>query len=299
MPHQCTNCGRTFPDGSKEMLSGCPDCGGNKFQFNPGDRPADDPSPGRSEPPDRSGVANTVTQATRTVRDWVSGDDSGQPQQEHPVDSTSQEGSASSGTTRSQTGDASTRTADASTQSSNPAVTGPDESTGASDSAESHPDSPTPDDASETTEWPDHGFEDPYRDRPEPTESDPKEWPDVGQRPEQEEPSEGSTPPADPASEADAASIDTSEDTAQASARSDVVSPDELPEGPPTRPTDEGNSHRDSPSAGGQTRPDASGGRIASTPDDDDSPDLKHCAPNSTTSSRASRSFVPASTNST
>ena len=35
MPHQCTNCGRGFPDGSKEMLSGCPDCGGNKFQFSP------------------------------------------------------------------------------------------------------------------------------------------------------------------------------------------------------------------------------------------------------------------------
>jgi len=35
MPHQCTNCGHTFPDGSKEMLSGCPDCGGNKFQFRP------------------------------------------------------------------------------------------------------------------------------------------------------------------------------------------------------------------------------------------------------------------------
>jgi predicted nucleic acid-binding Zn-ribbon protein len=35
MPHQCTDCGHTFPDGSKEMLSGCPDCGGNKFQFQP------------------------------------------------------------------------------------------------------------------------------------------------------------------------------------------------------------------------------------------------------------------------
>ncbi|HET7323531.1 MAG TPA: Zn-ribbon containing protein [Halococcus sp.] len=35
MPHQCTQCGHTFPDGSKEMLSGCPDCGGNKFQFQP------------------------------------------------------------------------------------------------------------------------------------------------------------------------------------------------------------------------------------------------------------------------
>ena len=35
MPHKCTNCGREFPDGSQEMLSGCPDCGGNKFQFKP------------------------------------------------------------------------------------------------------------------------------------------------------------------------------------------------------------------------------------------------------------------------
>jgi predicted nucleic acid-binding Zn-ribbon protein len=35
MPHQCTNCDKVFPDGSKEMLSGCPNCGGNKFQFRP------------------------------------------------------------------------------------------------------------------------------------------------------------------------------------------------------------------------------------------------------------------------
>lgn len=39
MPHQCTECGRTFADGSKEMLSGCPDCGGNKFQFSPAESP--------------------------------------------------------------------------------------------------------------------------------------------------------------------------------------------------------------------------------------------------------------------
>ena len=35
MPHQCTNCRLTFDDGSKEMLGGCPECGGNKFQFLP------------------------------------------------------------------------------------------------------------------------------------------------------------------------------------------------------------------------------------------------------------------------
>ncbi len=44
MPHQCTSCGRTFADGSKEMLSGCPDCGGNKFQFRPA-RADDEPPP--------------------------------------------------------------------------------------------------------------------------------------------------------------------------------------------------------------------------------------------------------------
>jgi hypothetical protein len=264
------------------MLSGCPDCGGNKFQFNPGDRPAgaDDPSPGRSEPPDRSGVANTVTQATRTVRDWVSGDDSGQPQQDHPVDSAPQEGSASSRTTSTPSGDGSTQSVDASTGSSNHAASGSSNLSGGSESAETHPDSHTADGDSEQTEWPDHGFDDPYRERPEPTESEPKEWPDVGQRPEREESSGGSdhpTEPAktDPANDGNEATTETSEDMAQASARSDVVSPDELPEDPPERQTDDGDTRSDSPPTGGQTRPDASGGRIASTPDDDDSPDLE------------------------
>ena len=105
MPHQCTGCGHTFEDGSKEMLSGCPKCGGNKFQFRPGDSctdpsaddepstdrddtsteiattddppsPADDPdqsdrAPDRSEL-DSSSVAETVGRATTKVRDFVS-----------------------------------------------------------------------------------------------------------------------------------------------------------------------------------------------------------------------------------
>ncbi|ELZ10955.1 hypothetical protein C479_09098 [Halovivax asiaticus JCM 14624] len=51
MPHQCTNCDRRFPDGSKEMLSGCPDCGGNKFQFAPATSEAsDDASSGEATP---------------------------------------------------------------------------------------------------------------------------------------------------------------------------------------------------------------------------------------------------------
>ena len=102
MPHQCTGCGHTFEDGSKEMLSGCPDCGGNKFQFRPADAvsggskgvsnddPTGAPTGGPAEvdsnsgsPPsseskpddpgtDTSSVAETVGRATTRVRDFVS-----------------------------------------------------------------------------------------------------------------------------------------------------------------------------------------------------------------------------------
>ncbi|WP_336362472.1 OapC/ArvC family zinc-ribbon domain-containing protein [Halalkalicoccus salilacus] len=53
MPHQCTECGHSFPDGSKEMLSGCPECGGNKFQFLPEGASVDpepDSEPATAEP---------------------------------------------------------------------------------------------------------------------------------------------------------------------------------------------------------------------------------------------------------
>ena len=50
MPHECTSCGRVFQDGSKEMLSGCPECGGNKFQYRP-----------RSRTDDASGSAEGTT----------------------------------------------------------------------------------------------------------------------------------------------------------------------------------------------------------------------------------------------
>ena len=85
MPHQCTNCGRTFPDGSKEMLSGCPDCGGNRFQFAPGDAREDrgsssaDASDGTTTEAESSGGA--VSRAADAVRGvaqrpagWVSDD---------------------------------------------------------------------------------------------------------------------------------------------------------------------------------------------------------------------------------
>ena len=78
MPHQCTGCGEAFPDGSKEMLSGCPECGGNKFQFRPeGAELPDDPDPPEPEPAEEppaeeSSVTETVGRATTRVRDFVS-----------------------------------------------------------------------------------------------------------------------------------------------------------------------------------------------------------------------------------
>ncbi|WP_248517600.1 Zn-ribbon domain-containing protein [Salinarchaeum laminariae] len=94
MPHQCTGCGHVFPDGSKEMLSGCPDCGGNKFQFQPsgasgadGDAAADgtatlppteEEPPEPPEPPSPGGsVAETVAGATQRVKNIVGGDSDG------------------------------------------------------------------------------------------------------------------------------------------------------------------------------------------------------------------------------
>jgi predicted nucleic acid-binding Zn-ribbon protein len=82
MPHQCTNCDRTFADGSKEMLSGCPECGGTKFQFRPdgfdsaaGETDSPSESDAEPEPPERPGDAmtRTVGSAAATVKDLVSG----------------------------------------------------------------------------------------------------------------------------------------------------------------------------------------------------------------------------------
>jgi predicted nucleic acid-binding Zn-ribbon protein len=77
MPHQCTNCDRTFADGSKKMLSGCPNCGGNKFQFKPEGVESVDRSAEPPEPPEPTGgsssVAQTVGKTAATVKDIVGG----------------------------------------------------------------------------------------------------------------------------------------------------------------------------------------------------------------------------------
>lgn len=77
MPHQCTTCDRTFPDGSKEMLTGCPDCGGNKFQFMPEGAMEATPSPPPDEtpntelpdPPDDGGDDGIIESPVKAAED--------------------------------------------------------------------------------------------------------------------------------------------------------------------------------------------------------------------------------------
>ena len=181
MPHECTECGRAFEDGSKEMLSGCPDCGGTKFQFHPESADIPDQPPGDAEPPDRpepeDSVAGTVGNAAATVRNLVGGS------------STGNEGDSSS---RSSVSDGISTGNEGGTSAPSENVALDDDSTAADGSA-----------------------------------SD------------------------------DAAPAGGSEDAAQASARSDVVSRDELPEDDPEmpeRPTGEAT--------------------VSQTPDESDRPDL-------------------------
>jgi len=101
MPHQCTTCGRTFPDGSKEMLSGCPDCGGNKFQFKPAgatEDPAGDDagSPGAS--PDRSPSTpedRTASPPDERAADQTPDDSAADQTPNEPADATRPDAAAS------------------------------------------------------------------------------------------------------------------------------------------------------------------------------------------------------------
>ncbi|MDZ7849916.1 MAG: Zn-ribbon containing protein [Halodesulfurarchaeum sp.] len=76
MPHQCTNCTSVFPDGSKEMLSGCPHCGGNTFQYIPKGADPEQYEPESNEPPDppiaEDSVTGKVGRAASTVKEYVS-----------------------------------------------------------------------------------------------------------------------------------------------------------------------------------------------------------------------------------
>jgi len=173
MPHQCTTCGRTFPDGSKEMLSGCPDCGGNKFQFKPAGETTDDrPSP--------TGDTSSDSPTGDTSSDSPTGDTSSDTSRQPPAPDR-QPGSVDDGGHDAEDG----------------FVTRPPS---AADS--DRPEAQSPESRSPDAQTPESGTPD-------------------GQSPRSETPD---TPTTDSEHVRDRSE----EDVAQASARSDVVSPDEL-----------------------------------------------------------------------
>jgi len=271
MPHQCTGCGHTFEDGSKEMLSGCPDCGGNKFQFRPSGTTADaalddtsddegattrsssppDRKPGSSgtEPPsqdhpnsDTSSVAETVGRATTQLRDLVS---------------SGPEAPTSSGDTQP---------SDSPDISDRPARSGPSDASSPDPSDASSPDpsdasSPDPSDASSPdsspdpeAEWPDD-WNNAASDPAENARSSRNEGvttgadTDADAGPDADADISAGALGGDPDSTADGEIIDadarrddarrpdSAEDLAQASARSDVVSRSELDETATETPT--------------------------------------------------------------
>ncbi|MCU4972209.1 Zn-ribbon containing protein [Halobacteria archaeon AArc-m2/3/4] len=224
MPHQCTNCDRTFPDGSKEMLSGCPDCGGNKFQFAPagavsersagtGSNSRDTDSNGREQ---RSIMADenddsdgTVSRAAETVRDWVSSSD---PSTDSTSSSSSDSRSKPTADSNSPAGNRPWPDADDRASSSH-SSTDDDRRTGGS-----------ADDSTTFEEWPETAR--PPADRSEP---DP---PRTAGRSTASETTASSSEEHSSATRR-SVTIDDDEDTAQADARSAVVSPDDLPASAP------------------------------------------------------------------
>ncbi|PSP78960.1 hypothetical protein BRC81_05655 [Halobacteriales archaeon QS_1_68_20] len=78
MPHQCTSCDRVFPDGSRDLLSGCPDCENNTFRYLPDDVVGQDgllQGDQEAAPDDAdegSPVPDAVDHVTTTLKDFVS-----------------------------------------------------------------------------------------------------------------------------------------------------------------------------------------------------------------------------------
>ncbi|MFU8867065.1 OapC/ArvC family zinc-ribbon domain-containing protein [Natronococcus sp.] len=248
MPHQCTNCGHTFPDGSKEMLSGCPDCGGNKFQFTPNsesaagteaDRAAGDASPETpattTDPSDErsDGVAS---RAAETVRGWVGSDSSDEPASgpaespgadEPPAVDEAAASADSPGSDEKRSGETTDGSRDGeSARSRNPRS--PSTRSGDRERASADRDDES------FTEWPDSARR--PEDRSSSADSATQDATDDRSAPEPSTGDRRADSSADASSapsdlEGETATMAESEDSAQATARSEVVPADDLPAG--------------------------------------------------------------------
>ncbi|WP_312911336.1 OapC/ArvC family zinc-ribbon domain-containing protein [Natronosalvus caseinilyticus] len=227
MPHQCTTCGRTFPDGSKEMLSGCPNCGGNKFQFAP------------------ASSGSATSSGTDTDTKAATGGQSGgiTRASESKSESASSSEGVGDGDGRGITQSGSTSGSTSTSESTATSRTWPQTA--------SEPASTEQDDApAEFTEWPESARRPDDRGRAE------KHTERSAPRADDSTVEAGDTHTEPEGSEGD-------EDAAQASARSDVVSSDELPTSSATGPAEE------------QAGPDVENGRVVSEPTDDERPSLE------------------------
>jgi predicted nucleic acid-binding Zn-ribbon protein len=338
MPHQCTECGRTFPDGSKEMLSGCPDCGGNKFQFKPSD--AVDVGAGsggaggsgagggdgdgggvggRSGADDDGGAMSRAKATVRNLMGRGSDDATGGTAGESSAGQASlseYSNADASGSTANEAPGGEARAGDASATDAASTVDSGQEAGGGSAGSDAGDESRvTP---SGSSEWPKSGteaYDTPAeqarrRESPDDSAADATSLPSSTEREssassaERESPpqksaveqslagdasanagassSSGGSPSADE-DESITAEMGETEDDAQRSARSDVVSPDELPNRKSAAPggvsedgrSDAGADRVDRPPSSGaadvKDRPSA--GDVANEPDDE-SPDL-------------------------
>ena len=88
MPHHCTECEQQFEDGSKRMLSGCPGCGGNTFQFQPAaDSEANAPATAPTQSP-AAGASRGAAGRTEPAEDQPD------PRAPWPTDDTDEAGNA-------------------------------------------------------------------------------------------------------------------------------------------------------------------------------------------------------------
>ncbi|WP_435334340.1 OapC/ArvC family zinc-ribbon domain-containing protein [Haloarchaeobius sp. TZWWS8] len=291
MPHQCTDCGKTFEDGSKEMLSGCPGCGGNKFQFIPKGATSEPSGSGAAseqsapEPPSTSSSAGAVSKATKTVREWVGSNSkdstgskaSSESKRAWPKSGTeSYETPAEKAKARSK-GESNTSSKSASSASPNDEAsaspqTGTDSAANSTSATEAS--TSAGGDAASRDQKSSTGRQN--QQRPPTAREKPQEPPQSGQQSDQQrqqsDPAEDGSIRAKPASD---------EDNAQASARSDMVSPDELPntaQDAKDATTETARSPgEDQPPAAAPSEPKPEDGRVVSAPADtevDDRPDL-------------------------
>ncbi|WP_435365271.1 OapC/ArvC family zinc-ribbon domain-containing protein [Haloarchaeobius sp. DYHT-AS-18] len=280
MPHQCTECGRTFEDGSKEMLSGCPECDGNKFQFIPKGAVNDaTASASPPEPPARGSESSAVSKAATTVRDWVNrnsqDEDKAWPKSAtENYDTPAEKAAARADDSAAPANDSAPTETAGSTRTGGSSGTGDQSATATPDSPVDSAPQETPASTAGDTGSPGAAQPDPpSAGEPEARSAADAEGLDAGEvgpapSPEDQEATGGIS-----------ARTMSTEDNAQASARSDVVSPDELPD-PSERspPATSGDSTRRAAQATERSQqPQPTDGHVVAEPSDtevDDRPDL-------------------------